>query len=60
MNKHELIEMMATTWDAAGHRPPSAWRYACTCGATVRDLPGQIEVMEAWAAHRAPVAEEAR
>lgn len=51
MNEHKLVEMMASTWDQDGHRPPRDWRVICTCGFTARALPGQIEASDAWAAH---------
>ncbi len=49
---HELVRMVATTWDEAGYRPPRNWTVECTCGEVARSLSGQMAAMDWWDAHR--------
>ena len=52
MSEHWVIEMMASSWDELGHRPPRNWRWVCSCGTTERNLPDQITASDSWRQHR--------
>jgi hypothetical protein len=49
--RHEIVEIMASSWDEAGHRPPRNWRCICSCGWTERELKTRVAASAAWRAH---------
>ena len=51
MSEHKIVEIMASSWDEAGYRPPWNWRAICSCGWSMRELKTQIDASDAWQAH---------
>jgi hypothetical protein len=49
---HKIVEAMAASWDAAGHRSPKDWHYVCSCGHRESTLKDQMAMYAAWEAHR--------
>lgn len=50
--EHHLVEIMASSWDELGHRPPTNWRALCSCGFSERRLRTQVDALDAFADHK--------
>lgn len=48
---HRIVEIMASMWDTAGHRPPRNWRVLCSCDWIERGFKTRGDASDAWQRH---------